>query len=156
MITRLREFIPSDIPAVQELLREQNERDGTSYTVPNLFDGNGSLLRNIVLALVAVTSDGEVKQAHVWEKTIEQMTIGIDPEVTVCSMREQDAVFFMLRERGYRDFHILVPPERAPQMEHGLRRIYGMSATGLQHFYRLLDPEENASLLNFYEKKAEV
>jgi hypothetical protein len=144
---------PADLPAVQERLKEQNERDGTSYSVPQIFDERGQRLRNIPLALVAVTEDGEVCQAHVFEQTVEQMTFGIDPEATVCSLHEKAAVLFLLSERGYRDLHLLIPPERAPQMQHGLEKIYGMSATGMTHFYRLLDPDENRELQEFYRER---
>lgn len=156
MRTTLREMRPADVPKVIELLRKQNERDGTSYAVPPIFDANGQRLSSIPLALVAVTEDGEIRQGHVFERTVEQMTFGIDPEATVCSMREQDAVFFLLRERGYRDLHILVPPERAPQMQHGLEKIYGMTSTGMVPFYRLLDPVANRELQKFYQERETV
>ena len=147
---------PADVPAVQERVQEQNERDGTSYSMPPVFDSAGGRLPTIVLALVAVDIDsGDVVQGHVFLKTIEQMTFGIDPKATVCSMHEADAVLYLLRERGYHDLHILVPPERVKQMEHGLERIYGMSMTGFTHFYRLLDPEENEALQKFYEDQKE-
>jgi hypothetical protein len=158
MKTKLREMRPADVPAVLERLREQNERDGTSYGMDLVFDPQGRRLPNIVLALVAVTEDGEVRQGHVWAKTLEQTTFGIDPEATVCSMHEQDAVFYLLRERGYVDQHILVPVERAPQMEHGLNRIYGMHDTSkvLKHFYRRLDAAENADLAEFYKDREDA
>jgi len=151
--TTLREMTPADIPAVQWRLEEQNNRDGTSYFLPRIFNEKGQRLRNIPLALVAASiKTGEVIQGHVFENTLEGMTFGIDPEATVCSMREHPAVLYLLREKGYRDLHILVPRQRAPQMQHGLEKIYGMSATGMTHFYRLLDPEENRELQKFYQE----
>jgi hypothetical protein len=156
MKTRLREMTPADVPAVHERCREQNERDGTSYSVPVIFDEVGKRLPSIALALVAVGENGEVVQGHVFERTVEQMCFGIDAEATVCSMREQAAVLYILRDRGFRDLHILVPPERVAQMQHGLESIYGMSATGMTHFYRMLDPEENLELRKFYEEREEI
>ena len=124
MRTTLREMTPEDVPAVLERLKEQNERDGTSYPMLRVFDQDGRRERNIPLALVAVDVEtGEVVQGHVWEVTLEQMSFGISSEATVCSMHEQDAVFWMLREKGFRDQHILVPAERAGQMAHGLDKI---------------------------------
>lgn len=147
-------MMPADVPAVLQQLEIQNARDGTSYSLPKVFDQNGNRLPNIVLALTAVDIETEeVVQGHVWERTLEHTAYGISPEATVCSMREQDAVFFLLRERGYRDVHILVPSERVRDMEHGLEKILGMSATGLTHFYRLLDPAENAELKTWYEER---
>ncbi len=155
MKTRLREMTPADVPAVKELLRMQNLRDGTSYDIPQVFDVSGSRMWNIPLALVAVTEDGEIRQAHVWEATVEQCTYGIDPEATVCSMKEQDAVTYLLRQRGFSHMHMLVPNSIAPKMAHGLGKIYGMIDTTehFRHFYRLLDPAENAALRQFYESQ---
>ena len=153
MKTRLREMTPADVPAVQERCQQQNERDGTSYSVPVVFDEMGKRRPNIVLALVAVNILGEVIQGHIWERTVEQMCFGIDAEATVCSMHESDSVLYLLRERGFSDLHILVPAERVAQMQHGLEKIYGMSATGMTHFYRLLNSAENAELQKFYQDR---
>lgn len=149
---------PNDVPAVQHRLREQNYRDKTSYTLPRVFDEHGVRLRSIPLALVAVDVETEmVEQGHVWIRTLEQMSFGISPEATVCSMHEHPAVFHLLRERGYTDLHILVPKERVGQMAHGLDSILKTIDTGetLRHFYRLLDPAENDELRNWYEKRGE-
>jgi len=154
MKTKLREMRPEDIPVLEEKLREQNERDKTSYGLPVVFDARGQRMPNIVLALAAVSLEtGEVVQGHIYERTVEHTCYGIDAEATVCSMHEQDAVFWMLRQRGYEDFHILVPPERVSDMEHGLQRILGMSATGMAHFYRRLNHEENEQVREFYKSR---
>lgn len=158
MRTQLREMRPNDIPAVLHRLREQNYRDGTSYSMPQVFDEQGARLPNIPLALVAVDVEtGLVVQGHVWERTVEQMTFGISPEATVCSMHQHPAVFHLLRERGYTDLHILVPVERAADMEHGLDAILKMTDTSktLKHFYRLLGTAENDELRNWYQEKTQ-
>ncbi len=157
MRTRLREMLPSDVPVVEERLREQNERDGTSYGLPKIFDEHGIRLPNIPLALVAVdTETNEVIQAHLWEQTVEQTSYGISSRATLCSMEEFDAIVFLLRARGYRDMHTLVPAEVAPKLEHGFDKHCHMSATGLTHFYRLLDPEENEEVRQFYQKRRDA
>ena len=146
-------MMPEDVPAVLNLLEEQNRRDGTSYAMPQVFDGQGGRLSRIPLALVAVDVEtGAVVQGHIWEKTLEHMAFGISAEATVCSAHEQEAVWFLLREAGYRDEHMLVPNDRLALMEHGLETILGMTNTGkvLTHLYRLLDPVENLELRNFY------
>jgi hypothetical protein len=154
MKTRLRDMTPADLPVLEEKLREQNARDGTSYSLPQIFDARGRRLSRIPLALAAVDIEtGELVQGHVFEQTLEATTYGIDPEATVCSMHEQGAIMFMLRERGYRDLHIFVP-ESAPEMDHGLDRIFRMSRTGMKHFYRLLDPAENEAMREFYREKS--
>jgi hypothetical protein len=155
--TRLRELHPSDVPVVNRLLQEQNERDSTSYSLPLLFDAYGRRLQGIPLALIAEDVEThEVHQAHVWEQTVEQTSYGINPRATVCSMKEFDAIAYVLRQRGFRDMHTLVPTERVGQMQHGLDRLCRMSATGLTHFYRLLDPAENAALRTFYQDQKEA
>lgn len=156
MRTRLREMTAEDMPAVIERLKEQNRRDGTSYSVPPVFDDTGKRLPGIPLALVAVDIEtGEVLQGHVWIRTVEQMTFGIAPEATACSMREQEAVYYLLRERGYTDLHILVPNERVEQIGSGLENSMHMHATGemMQHYYRLLDSADNEQLRQWYESQ---
>ncbi len=156
MRTRLREMIPADLPAIEKLLKVQNERDGTSYGLPQVFDAKGNRVSRVPLALVAVgVENGEVRQAHIYEQTVEQLTIGTDREATVCSMHEQEAVFWLLRQRGYQDLHIFVPKERAPQMQHGLESIMGMNCTEeiVTHFYRMLDPAENGELREWYKQR---
>lgn len=158
MRTKLREMKPNDMAAVHHLLREQNYRDKTSYSVPQVFDERGVRLSNIPLALVAVDVETEmIVQAHVWERTVEQMSFGIDAQATVCSMHEHPAVFHLLRERGYKDVHILVPIQRVKQMASGLDSILGMIDTGetLRHFYRLLDNAENDELRMWYREQGE-
>lgn len=143
-----------DLPALRQRLAEQNERDGTSYALPQIFDTNGRRVPSIALALVAYDVEtGEVVQGHVYERTVEQMTFGISPEATVCSMHEQEAVFFLLREKGYRDLHVLVPDQRVGDMKHGLDKILRLNCTEgvLTHFYRLLDPAQNDELRQWYE-----
>lgn len=154
MRTRLREMTAADTPALQERLAEQNQRDGTSYALPQVFDAGGRRVASIALALVAYDVEtGDVVQGHIYERTVEGMTFGISPEATVCSMHEQEAVFFLLREKGYRDLHVLVPNQRVGDMEHGLDKILRMKNTGgvLTHFYRLFGPAENEAMREWYE-----
>ena len=146
----------ADVPAVLDLLREQNDRDGTSYGVAQVFDGRGNRMPNIPLALVAEDVDtGQVVQAHVWERTLEHTVFGTSAEASVCSMHEQAAVWYLLRQKGYRDEHILVPVARVPSLARGLDSILGMKSTEglLEHFYRLLDPVENDELRKWYEAR---
>jgi hypothetical protein len=149
---------PADVPILIERLKEQNERDGTSYALPQVFDNDGRRLQRIPLALVAADIEThEAIQGHIWETTLEHMAIGIEPGATISSIREQDAVWFLLRQRGFKDEHMLIPHTSAPLMESGLAKKLGMIDTGkvLKHFYRLLDPAENAELQDWYRKQEE-
>ena len=156
MRTKLREMVPADVPILLEQLRQQNERDGTSYGMPQVFDENGRKLSRIPLALTAVDVETNAPvQGHIWETTLEHMTFGTRPEATLCSIREQAAVWYLLRQKGFRDEHLLVPVSSAPKMEKNLAEMLGMIDTGklMKHFYRLLDPAENAELQDWYRQQ---
>ena len=154
MKTRLRHMTPEDVPAALDLLKEQNERDGTSYPLPQVFDERGVRLKRIPLALVAVdVKTGEVRQAHIWETTLEHMAFGVAATVTAASAREQAEVWHLLRQRGFDDEHLLVPARIAPRLESWLDKVLGMVATGHRHFYRRLDPAENQTLREFYQEQ---
>ena len=158
MRTKLRQMVPSDVPLLLERLKEQNQRDGTSYGMPQVFDEQGHRLSRIPLALTAVDVEtGEPVQGHVWETTLEHMTFGTRPEATLCSIQEQAAVWYLLREKGFRDEHLLLPLTSAPRMEKALAAMLGMIDTGksMKHFYRLLDPAENAELQDWYKQQEE-
>ena len=152
MKTKLRHMEPADVPAALDLLKAQNDRDGTSYGLPQVFDERGVRLKRIPLALVAVdVKTGAVRQAHVWETTLEHTAYGVAATATAACAREQAAVWHLLRQRGFEDEHTLVPAERAPQLAGWLGKVLGMVATGHMHFYRRLDPAENQRLRKFYE-----
>lgn len=155
MKTTLREMKPQDVPAVLARLREQNERDGTSYPMPRVFDANGVRLAGIPLALVAVDEAGAVVQGCVTQRTCEMMIFGTNPDATKSSLEEQQAVFYILRQRGYEDVHVLVPEQIAARLCVKLGEDLGMGMMGtgeqLRHYYRRLDPAENDALLNWRE-----
>lgn len=152
-------MVPADVPILLDKLREQNERDGTSYSLPAVFDDAGRRLARIPLALVAADLETDIAvQGHIWETTVEHLAVGVEPGATVSSIREQEAVWYLLRQRGFRDEHMLIPHTSAPLMENGLAKMLGMIDTGkvLKHFYRLLDPAENAELQDWYRKQEET
>lgn len=156
MRTTLRNLRPSDMPRLRELLIEQNERDGTSYGLPAIFDSNGVKLASIPLALGAVDKSDQVIQGHVWIQTLEQMTFGTDPRATACSIREMGAVWFALRNLGYHDVHLQVPKIVVGDLERGLARDMRMTRDDheLAHFYRLLDHDANERLRAWRDSQA--
>lgn len=131
---------PRDLAAVQEHCRRQNERDGTSYGVPEVFDAAGSLLPNTALALVTVDATGRVHAGHIFERTLEYMGFGGDARSIALSMSDAAAVFYALRAEGYRDLHIQVPKAHAAALEKALEQRMGMARDDerLAHFYREL------------------
>lgn len=134
------------MPRLEAWAREQNRRDGTNYPLPKVFEqaADGSVMQvgGVPLAL-ALVRDGRVVQGHVFERTVELTSYGTDPQATSDSMRQSDAVFWMLREMGYMDCHLLVPQTRVGQLEHEISALMGMKRIDerLAHFYRRLTKE---------------
>jgi hypothetical protein len=135
---------PRDYPRVLRLCQAQNRRDGTSYPVPPVFDMDpgsprfGQYLPNIVLAVV-VEAAGRVRQAHVFLRTIEEMTFGGGAEDMAFSAQHIEVTLDLLRRRGYDDFHTFLPHNRVSDLgptlaEHGLNRL----DLRLAHFFRML------------------
>lgn len=153
---RLRELRPSDMQQAERLLEEQNERDGTSYALPRIFDWLGNRLPNIAMALVAADHLNEaVIQVHVWETTLEQTSYGTGARGTVTSVNEQNAVWWALRQRGFTHQHLFVPLARVADLEKGLDERLRMIRMDkhMACFFRMLDPAENEKLRKFYESR---
>src|SRR5208283_2042597 len=51
-----------DIPYIEELHRQQNERDGTNYPLTQVFDEHGYQMTNVVLSVVIVDEADKVHQ----------------------------------------------------------------------------------------------
>jgi hypothetical protein len=141
---RVRMMEPRDLPAVWQLAKAQNRRDGTNYPVPPIFDldpksqQHGQLVPNCALALVTEV-DGRVRQGHVWIRTVEEMSFGGGAEAWKFSGSHIPLALEALRAQGYADVHTFVPKPRA----RGLRRM--LEAAGLYridhrlaHFFRML------------------
>lgn len=106
--TRIRNAEPRDIPILMERLWEQNDRDGTCYPLPVLFDEDGRLKDNIPLALV-VEHAGRVDGGIIFEsKGVEMMLVGCHPRVTILAQEEQRGIEYTLRKLGFRWIRCLV------------------------------------------------
>ena len=143
----MRHMRPQDLPRIEQLAREQNERDGTSYPVPPIFDydadGRAVPALNAPLALVT-ERDGVVEQGSVFIRTLELMVFGTEPRATVASVRNNPSVFYLLREKGYEDLHVFIPQTRAAAMQNRLALGMGLKRDDarLAHFYRTLKAED--------------
>lgn len=139
---RMRSMEPRDVEQVLLLCDAQNERDGTNYPVPMIFGPDGRLVENMPLALVA-ERNGEVRQACLFQRTVEMMCFGTDPHATAFSRGEMGRAAYLLRARGYDDVHCQVPRAMADRMERPLRRAgYERDDDKLAHFYRSLSEGE--------------
>jgi len=141
----IREARPQDVPAIEEHCRKQNERDKTSYGVPQIFDGYGRLMPNIALALVVCDGE-EVKQGVIYERTVEQLLYGCDPHATAQLHKEIEGVFYLLRRKGYTGAHCLVPKMVVIPVEKPLQKVgFQRDDFRLAHFYKALDIQEEAA-----------
>lgn len=144
LVRVVRMMEPRDLPAAWKLCAAQNRRDKTSYPFPPVFDLNdqsptfGKLLPNVIRALVTEVN-GRVRQAHVWLRTVEEMSFGGGREDMAFSAAHIPLVLDLLRSLGYDDVHVLVPRVRTGDLTamlnaHGLYRIDHR----LAHFFRML------------------
>src|SRR5579863_6852099 len=105
---RIRLMEPGDVPAVQKLHREQNERDGTNYPMAQIFDAEGRKNPNIPIAL-SITRDDEVRQGATVERAAELMLFGCDPRATAELRKQIHGVFYLMAKKGYTGLHCMVP-----------------------------------------------
>jgi len=142
---RIRIAHPGDVPAIAERYREQNERDGTNYPLPEIFTPAGKLAPMVALALVIEDEDGVVQQGIVFEKAVEMMMFGCDPKATAFYRREIAGSFYLLRQQGYEVVHCFVPKQVVLRAERPLERVgFARDDFRLAHFckdLRLDEPE---------------
>lgn len=130
-------IMPSDVPRLWEICRGDNEREGTDYAVPRLFDDRDNLLPNIPLAL-KVMDRGRMVQGHIFERQVELLTYGTSPRATALSLPALVFAERILSEMGYRGFHALVSRSRADRFDASVAQRLHMERDDerLAHFYR--------------------
>lgn len=118
----MRSMIPSDVPLLLPYHQEQNERDGTSYPMPRMFDEKGRLDDNIAMALT-MERDGHPVQAVVFchvQRACEMMLVGCDAKATIYSAREIEAARYVLKSLKIETIHCLVPNHLRSQLTRTL------------------------------------
>lgn len=134
----MRHLEPRDMMRVIELGDIQNERDGTEYPVPIIYDLTGKLVENIPLALVTEYK-GEVVQAQVFQRTVEMLLYGGDKAATDFSKNEMGRASWLLKARGFTGVHCFAPQTLARHMARPLRQAgFNRFDPVLAHFYRSL------------------
>jgi hypothetical protein len=141
-IRQVRMMEPGDLPRVWRAAAAQNRRDGTNYPVPPIFDLAGPvphrMLPNVALALVTEVG-GRVRAAHVFLRTIEEMSFGGGKEDMEFSIAHLPLAYEILKRKGYDDVHTFVPQPRVTDLlclldREGLSRV----DQRLAHFFRML------------------
>ena len=115
----LRNAIPADIGIIEKMNRMQNQRDGTSYPVPAMFNSDGSLRQSIPVALIGHV-DGMTRNALYVQRTGELMFAGCDPKATAFARRDIDALATLLTWQGYGDLYCHVPEDRVKSIRKPL------------------------------------
>ncbi len=106
----LRPATPADLPFIKRFHAEQNERDGTSYPLPRLFDKEGNLTDRAPVVLVGVEEGSDEPVQAIWvERRAELMFAGCDPKATAFARRDIDGLAAVLTWLGYSGLHCDVP-----------------------------------------------
>jgi hypothetical protein len=106
----LRPATPADLPFIKRFHAEQNERDGTSYPLPRLFDKDGNLTDRAPVVLVGVEEGSDEPVQAIWvERRAELMFAGCDPKATAFARRDIEGLAAVLTWLGYSGLHCDVP-----------------------------------------------
>jgi hypothetical protein len=134
-VIQIRLAKPRDWPMIQMFHRDQNEAQGTSYELPQLFDKCEHFAPNIAAAFI-VERDGNPVQAFYFELIPEVCFAGCDPQATAYARREIDRIAFCLRSMGYSGINCKVPKQVEKSISAPLKRAGFTSDEGLAHFFK--------------------
>ncbi|HET9785134.1 MAG TPA: hypothetical protein VFP94_09295 [Terriglobales bacterium] len=128
---------PADVPELWELCRRDNERLGTDFIVPRIFDDQDRQMANVPLALKVVRS-GRIVQGHIFERQVELLSFGADARGTALGLPALAAAERVLERMGYRGFHALVALGRVAQFDAAVAQRLNMQRDDarLAHFYK--------------------
>jgi hypothetical protein len=119
--TTLRLAQPKDIPVLLRKIHEQNERDGTHYPLPDIFDEDGRQMDNIPLAYVIERGD-EVFGGVIFEsKGVEMMLVGCSPRVTLTVGDCAPGILYTLRAMGFKWIRSLVTKSVVKQLKPAMK-----------------------------------
>jgi hypothetical protein len=137
----LRPATPLHLPFIRKFHVEQNERDGTSYPLPLIFDKHGVLTDQVPVALVGIPDGEDDPVQAIWiERRAELMFAGCDPKATAFARRDIEGLAAVLSWLGYHGIHCDVPIGLAEVIGKPLDRAgFSRNDERLAHFYRDLE-----------------
>jgi len=112
----LRQAIPEDWPAIQQIHRQHQAAQGTNYELPNLFG------RVIAIALVGVDEGGVIRNCIYVETIAELRIVGCDPKATAFGRREIHGLSYVLKLQGFRCLECFVPRQLKKMIQKPLQR----------------------------------
>lgn len=98
-----RDAVKDDWPAIVQLHREQQEKQGTDFELPWLWG------KTIALALVGAEDSGKIRNCIYVESVAELRFVGCDPRATAFGRREADGIAYVLKLLGFRYWECFVP-----------------------------------------------
>jgi hypothetical protein len=144
----IRVMRPQDIPEVERRHAEQNQRDGTSYPLPQIFDESWRWMPNIALALTVLDGE-EIKQGVVFERACEMLLFGCDPKATATLHKQIESAFYLLGQKGYGVVHCFVPKQVVVPVEKPLQKVgFVRDDFRLAHFCKDLTEIEEEAIPN--------
>jgi hypothetical protein len=147
MAYSIRVMRPQDIPEVERHCRLQNERDGTSYGVPEIFDESWRISPNIPVSLVIVDGDNVV-QGVVVERTAELLLFGTEPRATAELHKHIEGLFYVLRQKGYSGLHCFVPKQVEIPIAKPLEKAgFVRDDFRLSHYFKNLQEPDAADIV---------
>jgi hypothetical protein len=112
----LRQATHEDWPAIQQLHREHQSKQGTNYELPWLFGPA------IAVALVGVEDEGAIRNCVYVEMIAELRFVGCDPKATAFCRREVERLSYMLKFQGFRWLECFVPRQFRKAIRKPLER----------------------------------
>jgi hypothetical protein len=128
----------ADMPFIRIFHAEQNERDGTTYPLPRMFNQDGTTTAQVPVVLVGCEEGSDVPVQAIWvERRAELMFAGCDPKATAFARRDIEGLATLLNWFGYKGLHCEVPVALAEAIAKPLNKA-GFTQTDdrLAHFFR--------------------
>ena len=133
----LRNATPNDLRFVRLFHDEQNQRDGTSYPLPQFFDKAGAPTDRVPVSLVGVPEGALEPVQAIWvERRAELMFAGCDPKATAFARRDIDGLIRVLAWLGYSGLHCDAPMAIADAISKPLDKAGFRRVNELASFYR--------------------
>lgn len=134
----LRPATRDDAAHIRMFHARQNDRDGTTYPLPRLFNPDGTLSIHTPVVLVGCEDGSQEPLQAIWvERRAELMFAGCDPKATAFARRDIEALIGALGWQGYQGLHCEVPIGLVDAIRKPLEKAgFTQTDARLAHFFR--------------------